>query len=268
MDHYLNRWLQPDSIIPDPHDPQSWDRYSFVRNNPVNRIDSNGHRDCEDSDGTNCGFMEPKTLAVVNNLLNTYGVTMTGTWTVSEGYAAYVATYLAGESLRPYTHTGGVSAFNKGFGPIVYNSSNDLGGWYGIGNDGTISVLAGQVTYRLVLHELGHSFEKHIWARDGGMYKGTDNPIQMLVDNGVYDVNNNLVTGKGNRNNDMNAPDNGYWSDDIPDQYHPRSMEDGDNTNEDWADMFLNWVDKSFYPNPAGNALNNWITTNMSEWIH
>ena len=45
---YLNRWIQPDTIIPDQDDPQSWDRYAYVRNNPVNLVDPSGHRACTD----------------------------------------------------------------------------------------------------------------------------------------------------------------------------------------------------------------------------
>ncbi len=33
---YLNHWLQPDSIIPDLYNPQDYDRYSYVRYNPIN----------------------------------------------------------------------------------------------------------------------------------------------------------------------------------------------------------------------------------------
>jgi RHS repeat-associated protein len=40
---YLNRWTQPDSIIPDLTDPQSWNRYSYVNNNPVKFNDPTGH---------------------------------------------------------------------------------------------------------------------------------------------------------------------------------------------------------------------------------
>ena len=47
-DSYLNRWIQPDSIIPDQFDPQSWDRFSYVQNNPVNRVDPTGHASCEE----------------------------------------------------------------------------------------------------------------------------------------------------------------------------------------------------------------------------
>jgi len=42
-DVYLNRFLSPDSIVPDPYNPIDWDRYNYVRNNPVKYIDSNGH---------------------------------------------------------------------------------------------------------------------------------------------------------------------------------------------------------------------------------
>jgi RHS repeat-associated protein len=40
---YLNRWVQPDSIIPDPYSPLDYDHYSYVRNNPVNFNDPSGH---------------------------------------------------------------------------------------------------------------------------------------------------------------------------------------------------------------------------------
>jgi RHS repeat-associated protein len=46
-DPALARFIQPDTIVPNPIDPQSLNRYSYVRNNPVNRIDPTGHDDCE-----------------------------------------------------------------------------------------------------------------------------------------------------------------------------------------------------------------------------
>jgi RHS repeat-associated protein len=42
-DPYITQFTQPDSIIPDPYNPLDWDRYSFVRNNPVTYIDADGH---------------------------------------------------------------------------------------------------------------------------------------------------------------------------------------------------------------------------------
>jgi RHS repeat-associated protein len=39
----LGRFISPDSIVPEPGNPQSLNRYSYVENNPVNRIDPSGH---------------------------------------------------------------------------------------------------------------------------------------------------------------------------------------------------------------------------------
>jgi RHS repeat-associated protein len=44
-DPMLGRFLQPDSIVPDADDPQSLNRYSYVRNDPTNRIDPSGNFD-------------------------------------------------------------------------------------------------------------------------------------------------------------------------------------------------------------------------------
>ena len=54
-DASLNRFIQPDSIVPNPGDPQTWNRYSYVGNNPINRGDPTGHRACGDgTDDSDC----------------------------------------------------------------------------------------------------------------------------------------------------------------------------------------------------------------------
>ena len=50
---YLNRWIQPDTIVPDPANPQTLNRYAYVNNNPVRYTDPSGH--CIPSDdGKTC----------------------------------------------------------------------------------------------------------------------------------------------------------------------------------------------------------------------
>jgi hypothetical protein len=55
-DPYLNHFTQPDSIVPDPYNPQDWNRYSYARNNPLKYTDPSGHRPCDEEyscDGDN-----------------------------------------------------------------------------------------------------------------------------------------------------------------------------------------------------------------------
>lgn len=52
-DAVLGRFIQPDSIIPEVGNPQAWNRYSYVNNNPVNFNDPSG-RMLIDDDKTSC----------------------------------------------------------------------------------------------------------------------------------------------------------------------------------------------------------------------
>jgi hypothetical protein len=42
-DSALGRWTSPDSIVPEPNEPQSLNRFSFVLGNPVRHLDPSGH---------------------------------------------------------------------------------------------------------------------------------------------------------------------------------------------------------------------------------
>ena len=42
-DNYLGQFAQADSIIPEPGNPMTWDRYAYVNNNPVRFNDPSGH---------------------------------------------------------------------------------------------------------------------------------------------------------------------------------------------------------------------------------
>ena len=39
----LGRFIQPDTLVPDPLNPQAWNRFSYVYNNPASYIDPSGH---------------------------------------------------------------------------------------------------------------------------------------------------------------------------------------------------------------------------------
>lgn len=42
-DAVLGRFISPDTMVPDPEDPQAFNRYSYVRNNPLRYTDPSGH---------------------------------------------------------------------------------------------------------------------------------------------------------------------------------------------------------------------------------
>jgi len=39
----LGRFIQPDTLVPDPLNPQAWNRFSYVYNNPASHVDPSGH---------------------------------------------------------------------------------------------------------------------------------------------------------------------------------------------------------------------------------
>jgi hypothetical protein len=49
----LGRFIQPDPTIPDPIDSQSFNRFSYCRNNPLNEVDPSGFDDGDDGDAGN-----------------------------------------------------------------------------------------------------------------------------------------------------------------------------------------------------------------------
>jgi RHS repeat-associated protein len=56
----LGRFIQPDMIVPDMASPKSWNRFSYVQNNPVAYSDPTGHKECDEVDSYgNCKTQSP-----------------------------------------------------------------------------------------------------------------------------------------------------------------------------------------------------------------
>jgi RHS repeat-associated protein len=53
-DAQLGRFASPDSLVPRPNDPQSFNRFAYARDNPVNRTDPTGYSDSCNSSLYNC----------------------------------------------------------------------------------------------------------------------------------------------------------------------------------------------------------------------
>jgi len=68
----LGRFVSPDTIIPQPGNPQAWDRYSYVFSNPVRNVDPSGHKACDNrNESGNCLTDDQQTKEwLVNELEN------------------------------------------------------------------------------------------------------------------------------------------------------------------------------------------------------
>jgi hypothetical protein len=67
---YLNRWLQPDTIVPEASNPQDLNRYSYVRGNPLKYTDPTGHFSDEELINIYGVFFGPNQLAGTRDNIN------------------------------------------------------------------------------------------------------------------------------------------------------------------------------------------------------
>lgn len=70
FDPVIGRFISADSIVPRPSDPQSLNRFSYVRNSPLTRVDPNGHADKNPFEDFLCDwvpqFCQPSAPPVMN----------------------------------------------------------------------------------------------------------------------------------------------------------------------------------------------------------
>jgi hypothetical protein len=61
--------LSADSIVPRPGDPQSFNRFAYVVNNPLKYVDPSGHEpkeDCDDGNKLSCRSKKLPDIEVIN----------------------------------------------------------------------------------------------------------------------------------------------------------------------------------------------------------
>jgi hypothetical protein len=88
-DSVLGRWLSADALVPDPSDPQSFNKFSYVEGNPIKLIDPSGHVPrpviCHD------GSRVTSNSELRQNLQTDYGVSVQGSWARGELIALSMA---------------------------------------------------------------------------------------------------------------------------------------------------------------------------------
>jgi RHS repeat-associated protein len=265
-DSYLNRWISPDSIIPDPGNSIDLDRYAYARNNPLRYKDPSGHLVCSDKHvaGEDCSD-EGAGLWRFRNIVST-----SGNWTREEKESIRQAVVAAGMKIS--TVGGGHTsweAFERAYGHVTFTKSSEAGN-YCQGGSGTVTCYSGtDVTSGLLVHELGHTFS---WAHNLAPYERLEDADAQIVDDRGFWVTGTHPGGEFERTT------LGYKSGGIPDMYHgPEDFNDWNSNvnnvarNEDYADMFENWVYHGFDYSPsaynAGTYRDDWMTTNVAEFV-
>ena len=79
-DPRIGRWISADPLVPEPGNPQDWNRYSYVANNPVRSTDPSGH----------FIFTRPSWMYLVP-VLNTYAYARDCATSLSQAIEAYQA---------------------------------------------------------------------------------------------------------------------------------------------------------------------------------
>ena len=258
-DSALGRFIQADTIVPSPANPQSLNRYSYVLNSPLKYTDPSGHKACDSFDASGKCVQE-KDLFWVN---------FRGSWPDYYQVAVQEAAERTGTALAKVLNDPTVritgdpfftprQAFEMVYGEVTFSHIDKYPVIVTKDREGKIKTTgywaetftrkgkevievynwafdAINYTYHNPVHELGHAFAHRTGGPDGQPRIPYDDLAASEILSGAYNP-----PGSWNQNK-ANTP------------------------GENFADMFLGWA---YYPtSPLGSGLNNWMNDKMPDWI-
>ncbi len=241
-DAYITHFSQPDSIIPDPSNPQSLNRYSYSINNPINYNDPSGHRPCEND---HCDQVK-----LEYQMFDDYGWTLNGSdWSGKD----ITTVYQAGSDIS--SKVGGKDNVAKLFSDVEFGKkAMDNGGLTTDAHHIWLNTVSSKWTTWSVAHELGHA-----WDYSSGMQNsaeledftgGHTNFVQgILFRIGITRCANDQASGCNNA---------GYYYGDVP----PKGSDRNFNRLEDFAETFA----ASIYPEAALAAVQSMTSYNPSSY--
>ncbi len=281
-----NRFLTPDTIIPQPTDPQSYNRYSYARNNPVNRTDPTGHidvnclEDCTPVATPQAGT-PPTPLVLFDGIAGQE-------WTAAEMRAIREGALAVGGALaraingdqeaqamarrlgEPLELISAQDAFLLVYGGSVtyYKTGTACGGdgCYGEAQDERLihvytdagsNIPNDSTGKRWAVHELGHAFE--IRVNNGAKAAGLTTVCcyarnSLGRDTTIIRRDLNVNVGE--------SPNHGFAGPAYGWQQSPVAS-----TGEELADMYLGWVFGQWEASTQGDARSSFMTNHMSGWI-
>jgi RHS repeat-associated protein len=193
----IGRFASADSIVPNPMNPQSYNRYSYVENRPTRMTDPTGHCGAD-----NQTFWDPEQLTYITSyatqanaacmelrgtLESLYKISITGKWTLSEmellqgslaGIVARLGELGAGSALDAFHNTWSGVRFNRvrthSYGRAWTRSKNLIDVHNGTFLDTTITMGEPRFSARSGVNVLGTIAHElaHVWDRRSGRSLG------------------------------------------------------------------------------------------------
>ncbi len=265
----VGRFISPDTIVPEAGEPQSFNRYAYVRNSPLNFTDPTGNREIGANENDLLFFQPPPSIVeqIEEQLAqgtNVYGIVFDADkdleWSIAEMRAALLAVASVDRMLRLaggyYDYQPG-RAFREVIGSLVfYRSAIDTGyGAHTFYYDRKIEFYLDAFGVdplnpkfrNNVGHELGHAFNAAVVTAS----KGTVNP---------YDDLNTAL--KSSQSLGMYGARDG-----MPAYPWQQGLRNPYSENELFADYFLNLTYGRFLTNDAGKAQSIWMGQQMRVWL-
>ena len=177
-------------MIPDPSNPQAWNRFGYVHNNPINFNDPTGHKTCSD-DGY-CGKLSDVNYqkhVYSNAIKDKYEWGLEDNWSLRDIKSIYQTGHEIEKYVDGITKGKGLEWMKEYLGgtKIARYEGSNYQTWpdWAVGEN-TIYISQGKLDYRWFSHELGH-----IWD----INSGSSVPCSCGVTNGVADQLNHVSGG-------------------------------------------------------------------------
>jgi RHS repeat-associated protein len=262
-DPQLGRFIQADTVVPNPGDAKAFDRYSYVINNPINLNDPLGH--CYNYStpeaAAKCdAYWEAYNESISQNFISQgaskYGVNLIG-FSTAQKVDVYSALKTM-DNLLPVN----IAQFTYGKSYTQKYTSADYGGTAYKNGNISFRINNYETSYQLRYHEITHIINYL-----------TDNFLENELNSSpVYNENGDFVMGGSPNNYQRNSqgylpsvfdPIGRY----VNPQQHPGDFPcgsnefciDGNNAAEEVADLVASYIADAFSSNAYGYARKAWV---------
>ena len=161
-DPLLARFTSADSIVPEPGNPQAWDRYAYTLNNPVKYIDPTGHRSCSEkqaASGDETCNQNYNADDLIHSLHYQFGWTIEDKeeWTVDKLLLLHETARDFKNYIQEVTNRDGREWMRANLGNAsFYNIAGKLTTSHVIGNQVNLDFIDLKGEKQLIAHELSH----------------------------------------------------------------------------------------------------------------